>query len=257
MGQICIMQRSTFARYAAIGALVFSLAAFNSCSTAKEATVAKKPPIAKKAPEKKPPLKSGRMGMPKPSASVMAIEQKIHALINVERRKNGLSPLKYNETLSDVARGHSIDMDEKNYFSHEGSDGSSPDERIKSVGYNCLKVGNFNTDGENIARISDGTTMSVASGKGGARQSLLDKIAANFVRAWMKSPGHRANILNSEFGVEGVGVFLDSHGTAYATQNFSNCDLNLSDSPGITSSGSNDSKKKNAAAGKIMRPQKK
>ena len=44
--------------------------------------------------------------------------------------------------------------------------------------------------------------------------------AEQFVRMWMESPGHRANILRAEFKFTGVGVF-GSGSTFYATQVFS------------------------------------
>ncbi len=45
------------------------------------------------------------------------------------------------------------------------------------------------------------------------------KLAKNLVDGWMKSPGHRANILNGQLRYIGVGV-AQSGDYIYATQNF-------------------------------------
>jgi len=50
-----------------------------------------------------------------------------------------------------------------------------------------------------------------------------DKIAETTVQGWMKSPGHRENILTPYFKSEGIGVFIntsDTDGRVYITQNF-------------------------------------
>ena len=40
------------------------------------------------------------------------------------------------------------------------------------------------------------------------------------VAAWMRSPGHRANILNPNFRLIAVGAYQDSHGSWYVAQVF-------------------------------------
>jgi uncharacterized protein YkwD len=46
------------------------------------------------------------------------------------------------------------------------------------------------------------------------------KDPADVMRAWMNSPGHRANILNAKYTEIGVGVVMSSNGQAYFTQQF-------------------------------------
>ena len=100
-------------------------------------------------------------------------------LTNNERAKAGLQPLRLNNQLVDAAQDHSDDMARDDFFSHTGADGSSVSDRVRASGYQ------YSTTGENIA----------------AGQTT----AAEVVRGWMNSPGHRANILNGNYTEIGVG----------------------------------------------------
>ena len=108
-------------------------------------------------------------------------------LTNAERSKAGLSPLRFSNQLDQAADLHAIDMARNHFSSHTGSDGSNIGDRIARVGY---KV---SSGGENIN--SQSPTSS----------------AANAVGWWMNSPGHRANILNSNFTEIGFGYSLDGN----------------------------------------------
>ena len=103
-------------------------------------------------------------------------------LINQERQNQGLSPLGYQFPLAAAARDHSQDMACNGFFSHTGSDGSSPASRADAQGYS------FSTIGENIYA-------------GGGPYNSPEQA----FNAWMNSPGHRTNMLNPEFGEIGVG----------------------------------------------------
>lgn len=87
-------------------------------------------------------------------------------------------PLVWNETLAIVAFNHCMDMYQNNFTSHFGSDGSDPGERLKKHGYN------HSTAGENV-------------GMGYLTESEI-------ISAWMRSPGHRKNILDASFHKIGV-----------------------------------------------------
>ena len=56
-------------------------------------------------------------------------------LVNVERHRLGLSAIIWDETICDVARNHSGDMAKNNGYSHTGSDGTSPESRLRAAGY--------------------------------------------------------------------------------------------------------------------------
>lgn len=113
------------------------------------------------------------------SQSLTSDEQLIVNLVNQERVNAGLQPLKVNFKLVKVARLKAQDMVENNYFSHTSPTYGSPFDMIKAEGVN------YRYAGENIAG------NSTASGA---------------MAAWMRSDGHRANILNPNFTHIGVGV---------------------------------------------------
>ena len=126
--------------------------------------------------------------------SVKTVEQQVATMVNSERAKAGLSPLKVNWQLSRVARYKSQDMIDKNYFSHTSPTYGSPFVMMKNFGIQ------YSSAGENIA-YGQPTATSVMTG-------------------WMNSPGHRANILNSSYTEIGVGLAKNSDGTCYWTQQF-------------------------------------
>ncbi len=112
-------------------------------------------------------------------------------LLNAERDRQGQPPLKLNARLGKAAQGHARDMARKDYFSHDSQSGASFVDRIKRTGY--LKgVGTW-TVGENIAWATGGQASPRA-----------------IVQAWMRSAGHRANILSGSFHEIGIGVAPDA-----------------------------------------------
>ena len=117
------------------------------------------------------------------STSMNNDEKEVFDLINKQRTQNGLSPLKENSELQRVARIKAQDMVNNNYFSHTSPTYGSPFDMMKS-----FKI-SYNTAGENIAGNSSNSSA---------------------VTAWMNSPGHRANILNSSFNQTGIGVVTGS-----------------------------------------------
>ena len=64
----------------------------------------------------------------------------IFELVNNERVTQGLSPLAENEKLSAAALVHTSDMACNSFFKEEGSDGSTPEERVAAQGYIALLV---------------------------------------------------------------------------------------------------------------------
>ncbi|WP_222930803.1 CAP domain-containing protein [Allochromatium palmeri] len=130
------------------------------------------------------------------TVTATAFETETATLTNNERQMNGLHRLAWNDLLLASARGHSIDMATNGYFSHTGLDGRDSSDRISDAGYS------WNYAAENIAA---GQTTPI-----------------EVVDAWMNSPGHRANILNSVVCDLGVGYTYDagSYYRHYWTQNF-------------------------------------
>ena len=56
-------------------------------------------------------------------------------LINIQRTAKRLKPLAIDSKISDVAKNHAADMAKSNYFSHAGSDNSTPHTRLEGAGY--------------------------------------------------------------------------------------------------------------------------
>src|ERR1044072_2865773 len=85
--------------------------------------------------------------MPQPTAN----EQYLLELINRDRAKVGAQPLAFDSDLNEAADAHTQWMLATDQFSHTGSGGSSPTQRIKDAGYSLS--GSWST-GENIAWVS-------------------------------------------------------------------------------------------------------
>ena len=129
--------------------------------------------------------------IPTVSSSTTAFETEVVRLVNLRRAEHGLKPLTQDWQLSRVARYKSQDMKDLGYFSHTSPTYGSPFQMMKSFGIS------YRTAGENIA-------------KGYASPEAV-------VNAWMNSPGHRANILNSTYTHIGVGFVSSGN---YWTQMF-------------------------------------
>ena len=139
-------------------------------------------------------------------------EMEVHRLINLEREKYGLNILEYDENLSLVAKLHSIDMADDEYFAHETPEGLSPTDRASRSDYVCeYRIGNliYSGIGENIHMVK-GSSVSFMS---------PESIAELAVSGWMDSPGHKENILTSNFSKEGIGVSISAF-TIHVTQDF-------------------------------------
>lgn len=149
----------------------------------------------------------------------LQIEQAIFKHTNEERKSAGISLLKLDTKLSDIARAHSEDMAANDFFAHTNLKGEDPTERAIKKGYNVHKElgGGWYSDGiaENIGKMPTGNVEGV-----GYISRTAESIARAQVDSWMDSPGHRANILNSRYDIIGIGVAYDGHLYYISTQNF-------------------------------------
>ena len=107
---------------------------------------------------KKPPVQVTAKGpglTPQSSALPANFNNQMLAAVN-ELRKSGVNcggemmppvkPLVWSSKLEKASVIHAIDMDKNDHFSHVGTNGSLPDDRIKAAGYEWAQVG------ENIGR---------------------------------------------------------------------------------------------------------
>lgn len=111
--------------------------------------------------------------------AVRRLEHQVIELTNQKRVAHGLKPLRANWQLSRMARHKAWDMRDRGYFSHDSPTYGSPFQMMRSyrIGYSYA--------GENIA----------------AGQPTPSEV----VNGWMKSPGHRRNILDPNYTQIGVG----------------------------------------------------
>jgi uncharacterized protein YkwD len=113
------------------------------------------------------------------NVQISSIEAQVLQFTNQERSKYGLPPLKWNQKLSRAACYHSSDMSKYGYIYHQSPNGLGLSDRAQQVGYRYSYL-----------------AENVASGH---------RTPQEVVRAWMKSSGHRQNILNPNLTEIGVG----------------------------------------------------
>lgn len=137
---------------------------------------------------------------------------------NKIRRNNGLKELTWDPMLADIARKHSLEMSKTGLLSHINEEGEGPTERAEKRDYDTLKKDGLVYQrgiGENIG------LMPLGNVKGYGNIQSNEDVAEAMVESWMNSPGHRANILNSNYEFIGVGVAFDTNESYYyLTQNF-------------------------------------
>jgi uncharacterized protein YkwD len=143
------------------------------------------------------------VGSPSAALNVAAAQMKsagtLPEQINLQRVNAGLPLLTRDSRLTAAAEAHALDMATMGTLTHIGSTGYTVGTRVRLQGY-C-----YNVVSENIA-----------SGW---------KTVALVVRGWMDSPGHRANILNSQVSEYGVGRAGDYWVMIYGDPRPGDCSL--------------------------------
>lgn len=141
---------------------------------------------------------------------------------NLYRQYRNLPNLSYDYDLADVAKGHSIDMASRHYFSHISPEGADPTDRADAVKYETTKRladGTIRTGiAENIVKISGGYTVGFGY-SGFVDSSNPEAVADVMMIEWISSPEHNQNLINPGVDRIGVGVAYDGD-YFYATQNF-------------------------------------
>jgi uncharacterized protein YkwD len=131
--------------------------------------------------------------------------------LNAERRARGLATLDWDDSLARAAGDWSARMARTGNFNHRdlGAAGSLPG------------MAKFSALGENIAWVEGYPNM-------GSQLHV----------GWMRSDGHRANMLQRGFDAVGIGVVC-SGGRAWATQNFGRLDSSSAPSMGSSTPAEN------------------
>jgi uncharacterized protein YkwD len=138
-----------------------------------------------------------------PSDVVTQIEMRIHEEVNEYREANSLDLLTFDDELAAVARDHSQDMNDRDYFSHFSPEGDGPGDRLDEAGIDC------DSWAENIAFEYDPSFS----------EEDADSVAESIVDGWISSPGHRENLLG-DYDDQGIGVDIRDDGQVMATQIF-------------------------------------
>lgn len=128
-------------------------------------------------------------------------ERRVISLVNQERAKRGLAPVKFKSSLTRAARAHSKEMARRGKLNHTSADGHSVARRViryayKTRGYSYWSVG------EVIARAQKGSLSATPTG---------------VVAMWMNSTAHRRIILKRTFRDAGVGIHTAGDGMRYFT----------------------------------------
>ena len=119
---------------------------------------------------------------------------------NLARRDNGVPPLRWNRQLTYAARWFSWDSTENRptgFCGHQDTQSHWPDYRALAFGY---------------------------LGGAGAENAFCGYLSPqDAIQGWMNSPGHRANLLDSDSREIGLGYYQrDNDGRGYVTQDFGN-----------------------------------
>lgn len=165
-----------------------------------------------------------RRQKPQPTVEAADLAIRIHTLINRERKKHRLAALDWNEDLARIAEKHSRDMQLRHYLSHSNPEGMGFSDRYRQAGYVCeIREGTTVYLGaENIALSHLYNSSIIEDGVAYRNWNSAQDIAQRTVNGWMKSPGHRKNILTPHWRQEGIGVRIEptpGH-KVYITQNF-------------------------------------
>ncbi len=159
---------------------------------------------------------------PQPAVDAVDVAQRIHRLINVERQKHNLPVLAWDAPLARVAAGHSRDMGQRRYFSHDSPEGNGFPHRYRQGGYRCeVRVGRvIHGSAENIALSRLYNSVLRRNGVSYYDWNSPEAIALQTVDGWMNSPGHRENILTPHWRRQGIGIDIRPDNRVLITQNF-------------------------------------
>ena len=134
----------------------------------------------------------------RPYRKIVSFRGRLLSRVNFARRRRQLTPLGRTRFLDKVATGHSKSMARRKHCDHHGFNKRSAlikgETGLSYIAENCYMF---------PARRYDA------------------HVAKKLVEGWLKSPGHRANLVNPEFRRTGIGIIVRK-GYVYATQIFTN-----------------------------------
>ncbi|MHB9075483.1 MAG: CAP domain-containing protein [Desulfobaccales bacterium] len=152
------------------------------------------------------PIKAVRFALPAALLpGLPRLEDQLLQEVNRARQTAGYPGLTQDAMLLQIARAHSKDMGERNYFSHKSPEGITPEERVRSQARQLIGL-----IGENIYM------------QKGVGQPLQEEpLTQEAQTALMNNPRYRANILGQDYNYCAVGGILHQD-AVYITQLFAN-----------------------------------
>ena len=121
--------------------------------------------------------------------SITSGEQEVVRLLNAERARAGLVPVRMDGRLMAIARARSTDMATKHYFRHTQPDGRTIFDLLREAGITRYAAGEI--IGRNTA-------------------STIGESAAVAVASWMGTPVNRAMATSNDFNYVGVGLAIEA-----------------------------------------------
>jgi len=125
------------------------------------------------------------------------LTRKVFDKVNRQRRLHSLREVIWNDAVAEQARRHSSNMMERGFFGHADPQRGGLATRLSRAGIRWIRCG------ENIYR-----------------ESGMDEPADDAVEGWMRSPAHRASILDPLFTQSGVGIAISADTEYFITQIF-------------------------------------
>lgn len=132
----------------------------------------------------------------RPAGSLRGMEQLIHQYVNQERKSLGVPVLVWSEQVAAEARRHAKNIAEGRTFTHADPLRGNIDLRLDKSGIDWRRCA------ENLYEANFGDP------------------ARDAVQAWLNSPGHRTNLMDSMFSDAGVGVAQRSDGWIIVVQEY-------------------------------------
>jgi uncharacterized protein YkwD len=140
--------------------------------------------------------------------SVDALEERMLSRLNVLRTRRGLTPLRLSAALSSAARYHTRDMARNGFCGHDSANGTNFWKRVSRF-YGQGRGWRVWAAGENVLCHPRPLTAAAA------------------LRRWLGNPGHRANLLSSQWREVGVAALyaeppgeFSGEETLFVTANF-------------------------------------
>ncbi|MDX6555284.1 MAG: hypothetical protein QOD86_1479 [Miltoncostaeaceae bacterium] len=156
------------------------------------------------APESKAP-KGAESAAPAKVRVQPGLERALLREMNEARAEYGLPAFQGKSSLQHAARKHSAYLARLGHLDHDSAGGRPFWTRLVKAGYP-----RNSTMGENLALIGGcGRPNGYVQLRRQAREESNHRQAEQVVAMWLKSPGHRANLLSRDFRYAGTGVTTD------------------------------------------------